>query len=55
MKVVGVDQCVLLLDSSSINKIYIGPLRLSKFDHLSQSTQRINVCFKITFKKIRIA
>ncbi|KAM3718875.1 Methylenetetrahydrofolate--tRNA-(uracil-5-)-methyltransferase TrmFO [Dirofilaria immitis] len=41
-KLAGVNQCVLLLDSCSVNKIYVGPLSVSNFDHLSQSTQRIN-------------
>lgn len=44
MKVAGVDRCVFLLDSCSATKVYMGPLLVSKFDHLTQSTQRINVC-----------
>ncbi|VBB34161.1 unnamed protein product, partial [Acanthocheilonema viteae] len=42
MKVAGIDHCVLLLDSCSVKKIYVGPLLASKFDHILQTTHRIN-------------
>ncbi|VDM93218.1 unnamed protein product [Onchocerca ochengi] len=41
-KLAGINRCVLLLDSCSANKIYVGPFLASDFDQLSQSTQRIN-------------
>lgn len=49
MKVAGIDRCVFLLDLHSIRKIYVGPFLITKFDHLLQTTQRINVRLKLNF------
>uniref|UniRef100_A0A915PDX8 Uncharacterized protein n=1 Tax=Setaria digitata TaxID=48799 RepID=A0A915PDX8_9BILA len=44
-KMAGVNKCIFLLDSCSMNKIYIGPFTASNFDQSLQSTERINKSF----------